>query len=331
MKKVVYLFGAGATHAEIINIVDDPNASYRDKNGLLISNLSKRVMQAARKTKWFKQKEEIFTSSKGSLNIELLISLFENNQIEQKYVKKLKELVETDIKRILTEELKNKFYLHKGLLELHKIISDQEELLALISLNYDDVLDLAYKEIYKLEPNYCLTSQKNNHFNHESFPLLKLHGSFTWENIEVYDKLKSIPIIPLGINKNYLLPPYNFIWGEAFEVLIKCDTLRILGCSLNQSDIGLIDLLFKAHLERDKQISLEIIDFQPQNSHHPIKTSYGFFPGIIEPKDIEGTLIADESISKCEVGNPFKIWLQAKGKKMLDEKVYDTEYLKKCF
>jgi hypothetical protein len=69
MKKVVYLFGAGATHAEIINIVDDPNASYRDKNGLLISNLSKRVMQAARKTKWFKQKEEIFTSSKGSLNI----------------------------------------------------------------------------------------------------------------------------------------------------------------------------------------------------------------------------------------------------------------------
>jgi hypothetical protein len=161
--------------------------------------------------------------------------------------------------------------------------------------------------------------------------LLKLHGSFTWENIEVYDKLKSIPIIPLGINKNYLLPPYNFIWGEAFEVLIKCDTLRILGCSLNQSDIGLIDLLFKAHLERDKQISLEIIDFQPQNSHHPIKTSYGFFPGIIEPKDIEGTLIADESISKCEVGNPFKIWLQAKGKKMLDEKVYDTEYLKKCF
>jgi len=49
-KKVVYLFGAGATHAEIINIVDDPHANYRDKNGLLISNVSRRVMQTARRT-----------------------------------------------------------------------------------------------------------------------------------------------------------------------------------------------------------------------------------------------------------------------------------------
>ena len=324
-KKIVYLFGAGATHAEIINIVDDPNASYRDKKGLLISNVSKRVMQAARRTSWFKQKEEIFTSSKGSLNIELLISLFENNQIQEKYVRKLKELVEIDIKKILTDELKNKFYLHKGLFELHRMIEDQEELLGLISLNYDDVLDVAYKEILGVEPNYCLTTQTN-----ANLPLLKLHGSFTWENIEVYEKRKNISIIPIGINKNYLFPPYNFIWGKAFEILIKCDILRIIGCSLNQSDLGLIDLLFKAHVERDKQILLEIIDFQPENFQHNIKTSYGFFPGIIEPKDIEGTLIADESISNYQVGNPFKIWLQAKGRKMLDGKMDGSKYLKEC-
>jgi len=325
-KKVVYLFGAGATHAEIVNITNDPNASYRDKNGLLISNVSKRVMQAARRTIWFKQKEEVFASSKGSLNIELLISLFENNQIEEKYIRKLKELVENDIKKILTDDMREKFYLHKGLFELHKLIEEQEELLGFISLNYDDVLDRAYKEIFELEPNYCLSTKIS-----ENFPLLKLHGSFTWEDIEVYDKKRKISIIPIGINKNYLFPPYNFIWGKAFELLVQCDTLRIIGCSLNQSDLGLIDLLFKAHLERDEQILLEIIDFQPQNSHHAIKTYYGFFPGIIEPKDIEGTLIADESISNYEVGNPFKIWLRAKSKKMLDDSVAETTYLKKCF
>ena len=219
-----------------------------------------------------------------------------------------------------------KFYLHKALFELHILIQEQEELLGFISLNYDDVLDEAYKEIFKSDPNYSLTTQTNT-----NRPLLKLHGSFTWENIEIYEKKKTIPIIPIGINKNYLFPPYNFIWGEAFEILVQCDTLRIIGCSLNQSDLGLIDLLFKAHLERDEQITMEIIDFQPQNSHHPIKASYGFFPGIVEPKDIEGTLIADELISNYEVGNPFKIWLQAKGKRMLDDKVSQTKYLKKCF
>ena len=324
-KKIVYLFGAGATHAEIINVVDDPNASYRDKKGLLVSNVSKRVMQAARRTKWFKEKEEVFTSSKGSLNIELLISLFENNQIEQKYIGKLKELVQNDIKKILTDELKQNFYIHKALFELHKLIEEQEELLGLISLNYDDVLDEAYREVFEPEPNYCLVTTKK-----ENIPLLKLHGSFTWENIEVYEKKKTIPIMPIGVNKNYLFPPYNFIWGEAFEILVKCDILRVVGCSLNQSDLGLIDLLFKAHLERGKQIIMEIIDFQPQNSHHPIKMSYGFFPGIVEPKDIEGTLIADELISN-EVGNPFKIWLKAKGKRLIGDKIPQTKYLKKCF
>lgn len=325
-KKVVYLFGAGATHAEIINVVSDPRASYREKYGLLISDVSKRVMQAARKLEWFKEKEEVFTSTKGSLNIEFLISLFENNQINDEYINKLKDLVENDIKKILTNELKQKFYLHKALFELHTLIEEQEEPLGFISLNYDDVLDMAYEEIFKSEPNYCLETKKN-----DSIPLLKLHGSFTWENIQVYEKRKNISIMPIGINKNYLFPPYNFIWGEAFEVLVRCDTLRIVGCSLNQGDLGLIDLLFKAHLERDKEITMEIIDFQPENSYHPIKANYGFFSGIVEPREIEGTLIGDDAILKPDVGNPFKIWLIAKTARMLDDKVSQTKYLKKCF
>lgn len=325
MKKVVYLLGAGATHAEIINITDDPSDNYIDKNGLLISNVSKRIMQAARRTQWFKEKEEVFTSSKGALNIELLISLFENNQIEEKYIRKLKELVQRDIINILKDELKSKFYLHKALLEFHKLIKEHEELLGFISLNYDDVLDEAYKEVLNLDPNYSLTTQRNT-----DLPLLKLHGSFNWDNIEIYGKTRKIPIIPIGINKKYLAPPYNFIWGRAFELLVDCDYLRIIGCSLNQNDIGLIDLLFKAHKERDKQIIMEIISHQPEDSSHQIKNNYGFFPGIVNPKDIEGRLIADAKISN-EKTNVFKEWLKAKGSRMLNEEVFETIYLSECY
>jgi hypothetical protein len=94
----------------------------------------------------------------------------------------------------------------------------------------------------------------------------------------------------------------------------------------------LIDLLFKAHHTRGRAIEIQIIDFQPRNDHHQIKNNYGFFPGIIDPIEIEGTLIADESISNYDIGNPFKIWLKAKAEKMLTKSEIDsTKYLKKCF
>jgi hypothetical protein len=201
----------------------------------------------------------------------------------------------------------------------------KENLLGIISLNYDDILDQAEKTFYRRDPNYCHTSTKGI-----GVPLLKLHGSFNWTNMKIYEKVKAIPIIPLGINKNYLAPPYNFIWGRAFEVIARCDVLRVIGCSLNQNDVGLIDLLFKAHLERSKQIEIQIIDFQ--DAAEGIKGNFGFFPGIVTPKDID-VLIADPQIlSPDHTGNPFKIWIKAIAESMLTAKrIRKTKYLKKCF
>ncbi len=326
-KKIVYLFGAGATHAEIMNLEDNPDAKFRDNNGLLISNVSTRVMKSAhKKMSWFQKNENVFTSTKGSFNIELLISLFETNQISEKKISTIKLLVQKDIKKRLSDSRKKKFYLHKALFELHKRIEEKEKLLGIISLNYDNILDEAYEKLLGYKPNYCFTSEKIEHM-----PLLKLHGSFNWSNISLYKKSKDISIIPMGINKNYLMPPYNFIWGRAFELLVKCDIIRVIGCSLNQNDFGLIDLLFKAHLERDNGIEIQPIDFQPLNGHHHMKNNFGFFPGIIDPKDIEETMIADVSISNYDLGNPFKIWLKAKAEKMIGDDVYQTTYIKKLF
>ena len=326
-KKVVYLMGAGATHAEIMNLGNEVDATFRSNNGLLISDVSRRVIKAAHKFKpWFKKHEDVFTSTKGAFNIELLISLYETNGIPDDIIRFLKKLVEDDIKGKLSDSRRNKFYLHKALFELHRKIEDRERLLGVISLNYDGVLDEAYQKVFNENPDYCLTAERKT----LNAPILKLHGSFNWDRVKIYGKSKQVSIIPLGTNKNYLVPPYNFISGRAFELLVDCDILRILGCSLNQNDTGILQLLFKAHQERGKSFEIQIIDFQPTNGRHPIKNNIGFFPNITEPIELEGTLIDDNAIHEFDVGNPFKIWLRAKALKMLDEQINNTRFLRKC-
>ena len=326
-KRIVYLLGAGATHAEIMNLEQSPDEVYRVNFGLLISDVSKRVMIKAHRNRkpWFLKQENIIASKKGSFNIELYISLLESNQAPDEIITYLKTLVESDIERVLSEDRKSRCFLHKALLELHALINTDEQLLGLISVNYDILLDEAFKEVTGNDPEYCHTSE---HPKQE--PILKLHGSFNWKNIPIYGKIVTIPIIPLGINKNYLIPPYNFIWGRAYELLTQCDILRVIGCSLNQSDVGLIDLLFKVHNQKRESFEIQIVDFQPKNGHHQIKNNYGFFPNIVDPRAIEGTLISDELSSDDPNCNPFKIWLAAKARRTIDSQIPNTKYLKLC-
>jgi hypothetical protein len=77
-KKIVYLFGAGATHAELQSL--DPDL-IPEKQGLLINNVSSRVIEKARREKKYTHDVEMVSGTKGSLNIELLISLLENSKI----------------------------------------------------------------------------------------------------------------------------------------------------------------------------------------------------------------------------------------------------------
>ena len=191
------------------------------------------------------------SATSGSLNIELLITLIESSKIHEWASKTalLKRLVEEDIKAVLTPWRLGRFYLHRALLRFHRhrVTRDQEEVVGFISLNYDDVLDRAFRQFYG-EPNYCFTL--DDAMPSTNIPLLKLHGSFNWSDARIRGHRRDIEIIPLGSAKSYLHSPYSFIWNRALEVLIRCDTLRVIGCSLSQNDVHLIDLLFKAHLER---------------------------------------------------------------------------------
>jgi hypothetical protein len=318
--RIVYLFGAGATHAELQNI--DPDLTNKNR-GLLVSQLSSRVIERARRDpQYFTDDVAMVSGAKGSLNIELLISLIESSKIPRWEYKTntLKNLVREDIEGILSAQTTKRFYLHRALLELHKhqAARRKEMLTGLISLNYDDVLDTAYKEYYGPR-RYCFSLDEPLRAN--DVPLLKLHGSFNWKNVKIRGRNRNIEIIPLGSTKNYIHPPYGCIWNQALQTLIGCDILRVIGCSLSQNDAHLIDLLFKAHLERGTAFEIEII--ATAEVGEGIRSNYGFFPALKTLTEIESTLE-----SKPE--NPFKTWLEFKGLKLLGaKKAAGTKHVKK--
>jgi hypothetical protein len=311
--KIVYLFGAGATHAELQNI--DPDLS--DDRGLLVSHVSKRVIEKARRDKKYLKDVSTVSGTSGSLNIELLISLIENSKIPNWEYKThyLKELVREDIEGILSAPVTRRFYLHKALLELHTrpAAKRKETLTGLISLNYDNVLDNAYRQQFG-PPRYCFSLDEP--YAEGDVPFLKLHGSFNWKDLPIRGRKRTIEIIPLGSAKNYIHPPYGCIWNQALETLIDCDTLRVIGCSLSQNDFHLIDLFFKAHLERGTAFEIEII--ARDNVGAGIRLNYGFFR---ELKTL--TEIRDILVPEPDPVNPFKTWLKYKSLSLLGARQAD--------
>lgn len=320
-KKIAYLFGAGATHAELHNIEPD---LVREKTGLLIKDVSSRVIEVARRDADYLKSVEMVSGIKGSLNIELLISLIESSKAHGWDTKSqlLKKLVRDDIEAILTKSRKRRFYLHRALLELHehRVTQGTEKLIGLISLNYDDVLDQAFKEFHD-DPNYCFSLDASA-FSRDTIPVLKLHGSFNWTRRSIRGRTRTIEIIPLGANKNYLHAPYGFIWSRALELLIECDTLRVIGCSMSPNDVHLIDLIFKAHLERGESFDIEIISGDATGDN--IKRDYGFFPNIKKLTELEPALVPES-----DPANAFRTWLRHKCLNILKVAATRTKYIRR--
>jgi hypothetical protein len=153
-------------------------------------------------------------------------------------------------------------------------------------------------------------------------PLLKLHGSFNWKNVKIRGRRRNIEIIPLGSTKSYIHPPYGCIWNQALQTLIGCDTLRVIGCSLSQNDIHLVDLLFKAHLERGTEFEIEII--APRTVGEGIRSNYGFFRALRTLTEIKDNLVPEP-----EPVNAFQTWLKYKSLALLGARAERTKHVKK--
>ena len=183
-KKVVYLFGAGATQAE---------ASFRggEKINMLMKDsdslgdgISKRVLKKAGTDVLLDLPKD------GKIDIEKLISLLANTGIE-KYEGEAEKLRKLYFREIL-DGLSKTGVLYEpklaiALLEMHKNeeYRDKIEVLScIISLNHDNLFQTAMKKVYsalnlgfKCESKYYKISA-----NHEIPMLIHLHGAFNWLN-----------------------------------------------------------------------------------------------------------------------------------------------------
>lgn len=106
------------------------------------------------------------------------------------------------------------------------------------------------------------------------------------------------------------------------EIIIECDVLRVIGSSLSPNDGHLIDLLFKAHLERGTAFDIEIISADSTGKR--IQENYRFFPKIRSLTEVEAPLVPE-----ADPGNAFKTWLTYKSRNVLGTSLTRTKYLKK--
>jgi hypothetical protein len=346
-KRIVYLFGAGSTQAEvdfqggkIINLLMKKN----DRG----EGVAQRILTRGNFYKTLK------IDSTEEIDVEKLISLLlsSGNVNYKNKAEKLRELY--------YEELVSGFNktgilvnpeLSMGLLELHRcpIFNEQiEKLSGFIILNHDNLLQTASQRIYNcVNLGFKFHSKVINCANDEelrSCPLvIKLYGSFDWRNkipieIEGLNSTskysKNMLWIPPSIRKETGDYPYNKLAGLAYELLAKrCDVLRVIGCSLSQNDWNVISLLFNSQynqlLQHKTCYRIELIMDQFYGKQIVDNCSYLQNLCSIEYlNDGDFSYYKEEERGRVlpktsDLDNPFKYWLKTKTKYHMVNKQLD--------
>jgi len=331
-KKVVYLFGSGATHA-VINSLD---ASKR----LLTSDIREKIRE---KEPAIKDKEipvDIWNELMDvEVDIEHLISILETNyhyssatSIRRYYHDAINSLTKEFIKGI--DEPLHTPNLYSILFDFHSLKTINEKVISVFTLNYEDLFEKTVSSHLKRNVNYYIDKKREKKEN--AIPVLKLHGSFNWKNTRPVTignsrnvKSEHALWIPPGVDKKKENYPFNILWGKAFEFLMECDTLRVIGCSLSRNDWGLIPMIYTAMRMSggNPSFDIEIIDFYDKGLKIKEDYSYLSIKTIIDITEFKGYLkdvytlpssdIPDyvkENISSdaSKKINIFEWWLKAK-------------------
>lgn len=341
--KVVYLFGAGASQGEF-NCYGSPVRILMQD---IIDGISRRI-ESENIELLFDVNNELTIEG---IDVEHLITLYESSgtQKHSEIAKGLKKLFREEIQARIGS-LGETFSptLFASLIEMHSIPDFDEELVAILTINYEDLLERAMQHV-KGGINY-LMKVINRHSSYRleetSVPILKLHGSFNWKNeypIVVVDKIEyeeDVLWIPPGVVKRREYYPFSLIWGRARE-LMECDILRIIGCSLSRNDWELISLLYTTQRLRTDGRSYKIELIDPPAACERIKEDYKYldihtildipvvrdylireyFPhhaGKPLTEEIENELRQSITSDKYNI---FAIWLRAIGEKLRDEGV----------
>jgi hypothetical protein len=330
LKRIVYLFGSGASHA-VINALDSTKQ-------LLTADIRQKIHENEKDAKIKNIPTEIWNELMDStVDIEHLISILETNYHYEsaQNIKRYYHDAIIGLSKEIIEKIDDKNYrpnLYSILFDFHYIKKD-ERVISVFTLNYEDLFEQTLKSHLNIDADYLINKRNTKN---KYIPVLKLHGSFNWANtrpvvIKKTKKIKSADAlwIPPGVDKKKENYPFNILWGKAFEFLMECDVLRVIGCSLNRNDWGLIPLIYTSlRLSRkNSRYEIEIIDFLDKGEN--IKNEYPYLniktlieipeviSYLIDVYDLKNTIIPkfvkdDLSSDASKKLNIFELWLKAK-------------------
>ena len=267
---VVYLMGAGATHGNIQHVASPHGILMRDLKQPLADAIHALINR--KKAKYGALLSLVNDFSDTEANIEHVITFLDQspsavhrsfaNDLRLVFQKILQHRLDT-IKRDIGD---GRFSLYAALLDMHQIHECHEVIRGILTINYDEYIEDAFKAVYRRPVDYgirlhgrCVTARIPT--------LLKLHGSFGWTDTWPVSRARggqsNTPLwIPPGIHKAKEHYPFNVLWGLAREML-DCDVLRIIGCNLGATDWDLISMLFTTRhskVEHYKPYIVEVID-----------------------------------------------------------------------
>lgn len=229
-KRVVYLWGAGATHAEAQYLGANISLLMGDTNDFG-EGIAARILKRTGR-----QPASAFGSDQG-VDIEKLISLLAASGIDvhTELAEKFRENYFNVLRAsLMTAQVRDKPQLAIQLLKMHRNQKFQEEvetLSGIITTNHDGLLQIASEKVFRaVNLGFRFASKDFTQANGVLVPpILQLHGSFTWRfgiPIEISKLLRTskyadtvwIPPTILKESKNY---PFNKLSGLAYELLAK--------------------------------------------------------------------------------------------------------------
>jgi hypothetical protein len=326
-KKVVYLFGTGASQAEI-NLFDDTiRILMRDiKDGML--------------SKIIKKKIRVLNEVKNELaaehaDVEQLISLYESTGIYKHTI------IAMELKKLFWEEIEERInklgnghipILLSALVDMHEIPELGEELTGILTLNYEDLIEKAIQEV-KGKVDYSIKVNENHSYldvGSLSYPLLKLHGSFNWRNefpitLSKIKKSEDVLWIPPGVEKRRKRYPFSILWDRARE-------------SISRNDWHLVSLLYTTQKLKTtkKPYDIELINYFDTGKEIENNYPYLSFRNVSQIPEVRDYMTSSYSLKHKEEDklskaieellssrnlNVFDIWLKAKGEVLKNQDI----------
>ncbi len=345
-KRVVYLFGTGATQAEASLVDERVRLRMVDIKDGILRNIKEKELKEGKIQELEVVKNEL---ANPYADVEQLITLYETSTSgpHKKIAKSLKELFRDEILDQIGKLDKGNFavkerftpILCSALIDMHEIKGLGEKLCGIMTLNYEDMVERAALSV-KGGINYSLdflkTTKSHIKVRKRGTLVLKLHGSFNWRSefpLSVEDNVEreeDVLWIPPGVEKHNEMYPFNIIWGRARE-LLNCEILRVIGCSLSRNEWHLVSMLYATQkLNRmNKEYTIEIISspktgdkIREQSPHLRIKKIYEMeeirdfvFKSLYKLSAPAGeNIITDKTVVEyLDNKNIFETWLRAKG------------------